>query len=219
MTKLKNIQLIRYENGINRLENDYVLEEITISLVDSKENKYIFKTIPEDYENLIRGHLLSAKLLKLTSLIKENESYYAQVEKYIPTNNLINHIWKEQDVLNQANKLLNYSNYFKKTGNMHAAMIVFDGHVFYGEDIGRHNAIDRAIGKALVADVDFTQCELYTSGRMPYDIVEKCILLKIPLLVSRSAPTINSINLASKNKISLIGFARNNRMNIYKDFR
>lgn len=218
MTELKEIRLIRYENGVNRLDTDYVLEEVCVCLEDSNGDNYIFKTIPEEYENLFRGHLLSAKLLKIES-IEKNENFYAQVKKYNPKNISRRHQWKEDLVLHRANQLLEYSNYFKKTGNMHAAMIIFEDQVFYGEDIGRHNAIDRAIGKAAASNIDFSQCELYTSGRMPYDIVKKCILLKIPLLVSRSAPTINSINLATENKISLIGFARKNRMNIYKDFR
>lgn len=76
------------------------------------------------------------------------------------------------------------------------------------EDIGRHNAIDKAIGYALINNINLSDCMLFTSGRVPYDLVTKIINAGIPILISKSMPTQKAVALAQEYKLTLLCHAR-----------
>lgn len=111
---------------------------------------------------------------------------------------------------------------FKATGAFHYAFL-FDGNMdidTYACDIGRHNAVDKTVGKHLLMSArPFNDLILYTTGRLTADIVLKCIRLKLPVLVSRGAPLLGAIELARKHELTLIGFLRGNRYNVYSNER
>ena len=106
---------------------------------------------------------------------------------------------------------------FKKTGAVHSAGLLDFEYNFlcFFEDMGRHNAVDKVIGKALIDKLPLTNSILITSSRMPVEIVAKAGIAHIPVILSISAPTLQSINYAKANDITLIGMFRNNRINIY----
>lgn len=111
------------------------------------------------------------------------------------------------------------SNNFKLSGSLHAAGISDGEQIpFFAEDVGRHNAVDKVIGMAFLSGFDLTSSILLTTGRISLEIVKKCIVARIPAIVSRSAPTTFAIDLAKNYKVSLIGFLRGNRCNIYCNF-
>ncbi len=105
---------------------------------------------------------------------------------------------------------------FKKSGSLHSAGL-FDGDkiVYFSEDIARHNAVDKVIGKALLASDNLEKFALLTSGRISSEIVRKCGVSKIPIIISHSAPTTFAIDLANLVGISLVGFLRGKRFNVY----
>lgn len=108
------------------------------------------------------------------------------------------------------------SELFMKTGGVHSAALA-DGqgiHLF-AEDIGRHNAVDKLIGKAFLAGIPVEDKILISSGRISGEISTKVIRNRIPVIISRTAPTCMAITYAEDHGITLIGFARANRMNIY----
>lgn len=108
------------------------------------------------------------------------------------------------------------SDLFLKTGGVHsAALASLDGILFFSEDIGRHNAVDKLIGKAFMQDVGLADKILLSSGRISGEIMTKMVRNRIPILVSRAAPTCMAISYAEDYGITLIGFARGRRMNIY----
>lgn len=107
------------------------------------------------------------------------------------------------------------SELFNLTGCVHKVMIFCENRVFESEDIGRHNALDKAIGKAIMAEVDLSGAVLIVSGRLSMEMVIKCAMSGIPLVISRSATTALGIKSALKLGITLIGFARNGKLNIY----
>ena len=90
----------------------------------------------------------------------------------------------------------------------HSCFLQRNGEVlFQGEDIGRHNALDKAIGYALLHEIPLSECILYTSGRVPVDMVEKVIAAGVPVLVSKSVPTAESVALAEEYGLTIIGRA------------
>lgn len=106
---------------------------------------------------------------------------------------------------------------FRRTGSVHVAVLgSVSGHArFRVEDVGRHNAVDKAVGWALLQELDLAGCFLAVSGRLPADMVSKAIGARIPLLASVSAVTAGGVDAAIRGGITLIGFAREGRMNIY----
>ena len=109
-----------------------------------------------------------------------------------------------------------HSKVFKVTGGVHsAALCNTNGILVFSEDIGRHNAIDKIFGECLLKDITLSNCFIITSGRVSSEIVLKVARRDIPLLVSKSAPTDVGIKLAKDLGVTLIGFARDKRMNIY----
>jgi FdhD protein len=104
----------------------------------------------------------------------------------------------------------------RKTGGVHAAALADrDGLLVFREDIGRHNAVDKVIGACLPRSKDFGDKLLLTSGRLSSEILHKASACALPIVVSRSAPTDRCVALARERNITLIGFARGRRMNIY----
>jgi len=105
---------------------------------------------------------------------------------------------------------------FKTTGGVHSAALANSEKLLYfHEDIGRHNAVDKIIGECLFNSVPTDDKALFTSGRLSSEILLKAAKLKIQLIVSRAAPTSLSVELAEAMNITLVGFVRGLRMNIY----
>ncbi len=104
----------------------------------------------------------------------------------------------------------------RRTGGVHAAALAaVSGLLVFREDIGRHNAVDKVIGACLLQGVPFADKILLSSGRLSSEIVHKADRCGLPIVVSRGAPTDRSVALARERGITLIGFARGDRMNLY----
>lgn len=106
---------------------------------------------------------------------------------------------------------------FRATGAVHVvALLRPDGTpVLRVSDVGRHNAADKAVGGAFSRGEDPGKLLAITSGRLPDDMVFKFLGAGIPLVASVSAPTAEGVALARKSGMTLVGFCRENRMNIY----
>ncbi len=115
-----------------------------------------------------------------------------------------------------ANYLDDNSALFRETGGTHNGGVSCGGKVlFTSHDIGRHNVLDKLMGKALLNDLDLSNHVLFFSGRVSSEILAKVAKMNIPILVARSAPSDLAIALAEDLNITLLGFARGDRLNIY----
>jgi formate dehydrogenase accessory protein FdhD len=124
---------------------------------------------------------------------------------------------KVEVILNSVHSLNSIAETFRKTGGVHAAAI-FNDHgnlLAFAEDVGRHNAVDKVIGIAALNKTDFDECFLALSGRLTGDIVLKAARVGIPIIASLAAAIDSGIALAEDADLTLIGFVRGKRMNIY----
>ena len=123
---------------------------------------------------------------------------------------------KAKDILSNMKLFNNSSKLFDNTGCVHKAELVLeDGTIFIAEDIGRHNAIDKVIGLASMNKKDVKKSVLYATGRLSMEMVVKCVMHKIPIVVSKAAVTFQGIKSANEHGVTLVGFARGNKMNVY----
>ncbi|MDQ6779037.1 MAG: formate dehydrogenase accessory sulfurtransferase FdhD [Actinomycetota bacterium] len=107
---------------------------------------------------------------------------------------------------------------FERTGGVHATGL-FDSHgelLLSREDVGRHNAMDKVIGRALIDGLvplhDYVLC---VSGRLSFELVQKAAVAGAPILVGVGAPSSLAIELAADRGLTLCGFARGNSVNVY----
>jgi FdhD protein len=108
------------------------------------------------------------------------------------------------------------SQIFRTTGGVHSAALCDTKSILvFSEDIGRHNAIDKIFGECVLKDISTDGRVIITSGRVSSEILLKVAKRNIPLLVSKSAPTDMGVKLAGELGITLIGFVRGKRMNVY----
>ncbi len=107
---------------------------------------------------------------------------------------------------------------FEKTGGLHAAGLFSEAGelLIVREDIGRHNAVDKVIGQALLAEMlPLDKYILMVSGRASFEIVQKALFARIPIVVAVSAASTLAVDLADEGNLTLIGFMRGQRMSVY----
>ena len=120
------------------------------------------------------------------------------------------------EVFALVNEFVQHSQLFKATGGVHSAAICDTKSILvFSEDIGRHNAIDKIFGECILRDIPTDDHMIITSGRVSSEILLKVAKGNIPILISKAAPTNLGVRLADELGITLIGFVRGKRMNIY----
>lgn len=110
------------------------------------------------------------------------------------------------------------SQVYRATGGVHsAALCDTKGILIFAEDIGRHNAIDKIFGECILKDIPTDDRIIITSGRISSEILLKIVKRNIPILMSKSAPTDLAVDLAAGVGVTVIGFVRGRRMNVYTE--
>ena len=120
------------------------------------------------------------------------------------------------DIYEVMKENLTSSELFKNTGGVHSVAIYDNERLLtIREDVARHNAMDKSIGYCLLNNIDLKDKIIFVSGRISCEMILKAAKASIPIVVSKSAPTNLSREIAKKLNITLVGFVRGERMNIY----
>jgi FdhD protein len=223
-------EIIRYENGNLKKLNDEVIIEQVIDLYVNNKLVQTFQCSPIELRELAVGFLLSKEIIYDSTEIKDIKICNKQInveidslEKQQTTNSLqptsnkiIGLDFSLKEIIEIMKTFSTYSKTFLNTGAAHSTAL-FDGSdiVLFTEDIARHNAVDKLIGSANIRGLDVKKLAILTSCRISAEIIKKIAIQRIPLIISQSAPSSLAIQIAKSCNISLIGFARNNRLNIY----
>ncbi len=123
----------------------------------------------------------------------------------------VSRIYELPDCMRDAQRI------FDATGGLHAAAL-FDANgdaLAVREDVGRHNAVDKLAGWAFLEGKTLAGCILFVSGRASYEILQKAAVARIPFVCAVSAPSSLAIDLARAFNITLAGFVRGSRANVY----
>lgn len=165
--------------------------------------------LPDDWEKLFATRAISSGCGKGITFTNYDRKRDRRVD-------LANPRMTVKNIRELLTSFKNISSLYLETGGVHSSALS-DGKkiLFFSEDIGRHNAVDKLIGKAFLSGVPVENKILLTSGRVTSEIMTKAGRNRFPILISRAAPSCMAINYAEDMGITLIGFARGDRMNIY----
>jgi FdhD protein len=105
---------------------------------------------------------------------------------------------------------------YRETGGVHTSLLS-DGEkiIVSAEDIGRHNTLDKIAGLCLMNNAWSEKRILITTGRISSEMLQKAARMEVPILISRTSPSSLSIEMAERYGITLIGYARKHRFNVY----
>jgi len=115
-------------------------------------------------------------------------------------------------------EFLRMSRLYRLTGGVHSAAICSARSILvFNEDIGRHSAIDKVVGECILKGIRTNDRIMVTTGRISSEILVKAARSRTPIIISKSAPTDLAVRLATDFGITVVGFARGSRMNIYSN--
>jgi len=112
-------------------------------------------------------------------------------------------------------KLKKEAKVWQETGGTHVAGLVYEDNFIAIEDVSRHVAVDKVIGAGALKNYDFSKSFIVYSGRMPADMLIKIARVGIPIIASNAAPTSSGFSVAEEARVTMLGFVRGDRFNIY----
>jgi FdhD protein len=150
----------------------------------------------------------------ITSGCGRGVSFYSEAD--ISTQKVVSQKQVDSDnIFELVKEFQTSSQVYKETHGVHSAAICNEKSIIvFNEDIGRHNAIDKVIGKSVLEDIPINDLMVVTSGRISSEIVYKIAKRQVPILISTSAPTDLGVRIAEDLGITLISSVRGKRMNI-----
>jgi len=186
-------------------------EEIKKVLVDKRRGVVRVETTVENTE---AGELIFKRLI--TSGCGRGASFSRATDAREMVKATSNQRITATEVFSLAKDFQQRSQAYRSTGGVHSAALCDNRKILvFHEDIGRHNAVDKIFGQVILEGIATADRVIITSGRISSEITLKVVRRQIPLLISKSAPTDAGVSLARDMGITLIGFVRGGRMNVY----
>lgn len=220
------LEIVRYIGGEYVPLRDLMVHEKTLHLEINGESARTLYCSPKELRELVVGHLYTQGYIRamedILSLVLDEDAGKAVVQIAQRENTAPNIVLS--DVLSFDPKILlaNQQQFYdrstlqKATAGTHCCALCDDSGTYFScIDISRHNCMDKLAGKALLNDISLQDKYILTSGRIPLDMIQKVAKIGVPMIVSRSTPTIAAVETARAAGITLLGFSRENRFNIY----
>lgn len=239
----KKLPCVRVDGNASERVMHEVVEELPVALFINGRHAMTAMMSPVNLEDFVTGYLFTEQIIKgvdeiesvkieknRISVITKNlfrvlgpkktilsgcggSSSFIDTEK-LPK--IISDFTISAEKIHKMIKTVLDSELHRTTGGIHVvALLDSDNALSVSEDIGRHNALDRVIGFGLRNGIDFSKTFVISSGRISSEMVRKCLLANIPLIVSRGATTTLAVGIADKAGLTVIGFARGGKLNIY----
>ena len=222
------VTLQRYSEGKLSFKDDLIAEESDLKLQINGQQEAVLARTPGDDLNLVAGYLFACSMIRCPEDIMNMSFAYqgvSRVEVTLMTPRAVRRIYPSPHPFRiRPEKLFEYKelfeqrqNLFKNTGSTHAAALFSaEGQlVSFGEDVGRHNAFDKAIGKSLLEGTLEQVAIAMLSSRLALELTTKASMANIPILCGFSAATSSAITYAERNNISLVGRIRKDSFNVY----
>lgn len=235
---VKNLGILRIDcDRAQRLEDVVSMERRVTIVVDDSE----FTTLmcsPTDLDCLVVGFLRAEGIIRddrgLRSIEVDEAKCVVRIETNMVGKGTVRSVDFDEDDTTHAvtsslriphssipslmEEFLRRSETFALTGSVHgAALCDNDGIIVFKEDIGRRNALDKVIGECVLEGIETRDRILVTSGRITSETVTRAAISRTPAIASKAAPTDRAVKLGDRLGITIIGFARGLRMNIYSN--
>lgn len=240
MDTIERLSVIRVTEKRKSEIEDIVATEVQLTIVLNNQKLITLPCSPNDLKFLAIGFLFSQGILKgkqeITKIDLDDSKCIAWVETekdnhlkplslsavYNAANTKAQTIIEShisvasRDIISLVEKFQHRSEIFISTGGVHSvALCEKKNIVAFKEDISRNNALDKLFGECILKDIPTKERMVVTSCRISSEILLKVAKRNIPILISKSAPTNLAVSLAAEVGITLIGFVRAKRMNVY----
>lgn len=190
LDEIKSLE-IDEKNGVSR---------VTLKNNQFKKELYLKQVLPIKFNENEKDKFFSYIIDSLNINLNKNDNVYIHADK----------------IYNLMKENLGHSKTFKLTGGTHcAALCDEDKIISICEDVARHNAVDKLIGESLIKHIYLKDKIIFVSSRVSFEMVYKIARFGVPIIISKSAPTNLSIEFARALNVTLIGFVRGERMNVY----
>lgn len=240
--KTKKILAIKYKDEISESKEEEVIIDSKIKILINEDIERSFTVLYSDLKEFTIGYLLGEGFVESVEDIEEiaiddkTIKVKANLKDLDFKNNLImtsdksgglklkideiktvesNLKVSSKEILNNLIRLKDNAEIWQKTGGCHIAGIVNNNKIITCEDVSRHVALDKVIGLASLKKIDLNNSYIVYSGRMPADMMIKVSRMNIPIVASNAAPMLSGYEVAKKANITMLGFVRGNRFNLY----
>lgn len=241
--KIEKIDAINFKNDKATNTKEKVVKDETITLTINGNISRSLSAIEDSLKEFAVGYLINENMVKSLEDIKKIEINRTQIsveidDALLKTNETVlcsdsaggwrskirevtpvesNFQVDVHELIARIEELKNNAEIWQATGGTHVAGIVYKDQFIVKEDVSRHVAVDKVIGYGILHGFDLNQSYVIYSGRMPADMVIKMTRSGVPILASNAAPANSGYNIAKKGNITLVGFLRGQRCNIYNN--
>lgn len=241
--KIEEIDAINYKNGKAKDVKEKVVKDETITLTINGNISRSLSAIEDSLKEFAVGYLFNENMVNSMEAIKkinvDGTQIHAEIDDTLLKTNetvlcsdsaggwrskikTVNPVESDfqveaSELISRIEELKDNAEIWQATGGTHVAGIVYDSQFILKEDVSRHVAVDKVIGYGLLHDFDLSNSYVIYSGRMPADMVIKMTRAGVPILASNAAPANSGYNIAKKGNITLVGFLRGQRCNVYNN--
>ena len=224
MDTVKQIRIFEIEGSASTGKTASVAVEQAVHIHVNGQRRAVLTATPQHLKELALGYLLSTGLIRgladISRLTSDADFRAVWVEAacnelpLVPVSDDLR--VQPADIFHNMEQFLCASAVFFATGAVHSCALMVGGQLLhFMEDIGRHNAFDKTVGAALYEKKPLDRAVILTTGRVPGDMMTKVIYSRSQIIVSHAAPTDAAVELALRYNVTLCGFARGRRINIY----